>query len=64
MRNVLKNTKKVNVKIDPNEIVACHRIPGGNSIRPILLKVKNTEVKAALCEIERLSERQKRLQTE
>ena len=28
--------------------MACHRIPGGNSIRPILLKVKNTEVKSRI----------------
>ena len=41
--------EKVNVEVSPSEIVACHRIPGGNgSIRPILLKVKNTEVKSRI----------------
>ena len=45
--HVLK--KAVNVDVAASEIVACHRTPGGiGSIRPILLKVKNTEVKSSI----------------
>ena len=47
VRQVLK--KKVNVDIKSEDIIACHRIPGGQGdIRPVLLKVKNTDIKSKI----------------
>ena len=47
VRHILR--KAVNVEVADSEIIACHRIPGGSgSIRPILLKVRNTEVKSRI----------------
>ena len=37
-----------NVDLAEDEIVAVHRIPGKDDVRPILLKVKNTDVKARI----------------
>ena len=44
--NILKSVAKVDLKED--EIVAVHRIPGKGDDRPILLKVKNSEIKARI----------------
>ena len=43
---MLKSVAKVDLKED--EIVAVHRIPGKGDDRPILLKVKNSEIKARI----------------
>ena len=42
--------EKLEVKVDSKDIVACHRIPAGKgtTIRPILLKVRNTAVKSTI----------------
>ena len=44
--NMLKSVAKVDLKEDG--IVAVHRIPGKGDDRPILLKVKNSEIKARI----------------
>ena len=46
VQKVLKESIKVDLKSD--EIIACHRIPGRGTVRPILLKVKNTDIKSRI----------------
>ena len=47
VRQKLKS--KVNVDVKPEDIIACHRIPGGSGdVRPVLLKVKNTEIESRI----------------
>ena len=47
VKEVLKAVAKVTVT--DADIIACHRIPGGkSSVRPILLKVKNTDIKSRI----------------
>lgn len=37
--------KDLNVEIEPSDVVAIHRIPGKDTIRPVIAKVRNTEIK-------------------
>ncbi|KAK3097281.1 hypothetical protein FSP39_008330 [Pinctada imbricata] len=48
VRSMMKDVAKIDVS--ESEIVACHRIPGGKNglPRPIILKVKNSDVKAKI----------------
>ena len=47
VKEVLKAVAKVTVT--DADIIACHRIPGGkSSVQPILLKVKNTDIKSRI----------------
>ena len=46
VQKVLKESIKVDLKSD--EIIACHRIPGRGTVRPILRKIKNTDIKSRI----------------
>lgn len=37
--------KDLNVEIEPSDVIAIHRIPGKDNIKPVIAKVRNTELK-------------------
>lgn len=50
--------KKINVDIDPSEIVAIHRIPSKHNPKPVLVKFKNNSVKTRLMKNRRVMKEQ------